>query len=219
MSKFEELQMTSLNKNEMSRDEYLYRKYKTKYLNLKRELEGGTPLKMPSLPSAAAKGVLAIGSAASKGILATGSAAAAAAAAAKFRVKQSMGSTLNEEEKIKVEKNELAAKNKKAAKDEADLKTKIGNLEIDINTKNKTAEEALQKFEGFKKSFDDIKNGGLNKDNIDSVITKSKALVKELEAFKLGELAREASFKKCKEAKEKLDKEVPGNKIKCIPKI
>jgi hypothetical protein len=40
MSKFEDLQIHSLNKNEMSRDEYLYLKYKTKYLNLKNQNAG-----------------------------------------------------------------------------------------------------------------------------------------------------------------------------------
>jgi len=45
MSKFENLQMSSLTKNNMSKEEYLYLKYKTKYLNLKKEIEGGAPTK------------------------------------------------------------------------------------------------------------------------------------------------------------------------------
>jgi hypothetical protein len=41
MSNFQDLKKSSLNK--MSRDEYLYIKYKTKYYNLKHQLEGGVP--------------------------------------------------------------------------------------------------------------------------------------------------------------------------------
>lgn len=188
MSKFEESQMTSLNKNEMSRDEYLYIKYKTKYLNLKRELEGGAILpKSASFSTANSllKGTKsALGKAASAASSAASATSAAASSAASSTIKGIKSSIAQNERlsKMVLKKDEAKELKMEANKIKDEARKKERSKEIKqandkTNKYNKTTDEFIDLQTKLIKNFEEIK-----KQNMSDFFSNEEN-IKKLETF------------------------------------
>ena len=141
MSKFENLQISSLNKNEMSREEFLYHKYKNKYLNLKREIDGGAPI-FSSAANSLLKGTkTALGKAAS----ATTAAAASATTAAASATTAAASATIKGTKRV-FAKSEFLSNKLLTEKEVASFKEDSNNAQMVKDAAKKAAEEAKFKI-------------------------------------------------------------------------